>query len=67
MKIFARGHNDVRNDGEGRGPCVIVPEGKKCHVWPSKHEVLFSLHAFMLLFLVVLIDDLLGIMRCSLF
>ena len=37
MKIFARGHKDVRTDGE-------------FHVWPSKHDVLFLLHAFILSF-----------------
>ena len=31
--------------------CITVPEGKKYHVLPSKHEVLFLLHAFMLSFL----------------
>ena len=40
----------LRTDGEARGPCVTVLEGKKIHVWPSKHKVLFLLHVFPYLF-----------------
>ena len=39
--FFARGHNDVRTDGEARGRCVIVPEGKKIFYY------MLLLHAFM--------------------
>ena len=62
MKIFARGHNEIRTDGKARGPCVNVPEGKKVHVWPSKQEALFLLHAFIFLIFVILIHDFLEIM-----
>ena len=46
VEFFARGHSDVRTDGEARVSCVPVPEGKTIHIRASKHEVLFLLHAF---------------------